>query len=249
MTEMTLALEPSALGEFRILPVIRRSFAVVSANWLKLLSLGIALELPALILFPDQFALAAKEPDSVSLFQLESIFRSLLGIIGDAAITYGVFTAASGHVIDLRQSATRGFGRFKSLVILSIYFGIGITLGLFALAIPGLVLLTMWFVATPACLVEGLTAVESLRRSRELTKGFRLRLLGLMATVGIATLIVSVVLSALTGQAPTLVANGISLVWLALADILEIVVITVAYVELRIAKEGPDPDHIAAVFD
>jgi uncharacterized membrane protein len=47
------------------------------------------------------------------------------------------------------------------------------------LIVPGLILYTMWFVGFPACVVERLGPWTSLRRSRELTKGYRWKVLAL----------------------------------------------------------------------
>lgn len=57
------------------------------------------------------------------------------------------------------------------LIILGILYGVAIVAGLFLLIVPGLVLITLWSVAAPVVVLERISAVAALRRSRELVRG------------------------------------------------------------------------------
>jgi len=48
---------------------------------------------------------------------------------------------------------------------------------------PGLIVFTMWFVATPACVVERLGPFRSMGRSRQLTKGHRWKIFGTIVLI------------------------------------------------------------------
>ena len=69
---------------------------------------------------------------------------------------------------DLFRSAAPYIGR---LFLLALVAGIAIVFGLILLVIPGLILITIWAVATPSMVVEDRGVFNSLGRSRELVKG------------------------------------------------------------------------------
>jgi hypothetical protein len=124
--------------------------------------------------------------------------------------------------------------------------------GLAALALifPGLIVVTMLFVAVPVCVVERLGPIKSMGRSTRLTKGHRWKIFGIWFA---ALLVQGVVQSVLTGL---VAAGGLSLlgmpvlvIWSAVYGAFSAVLAVVAYHDLRVAKEGVDTDQIAAVFD
>ena len=130
--------------------------------------------------------------------------------------------------------------------------------------IPGMIVYMMWFVATPVCVVEQLGPFRSMGRSRELTKGHRWKLFGLMLLILIPALIVGAIVGAVmvaatggflaavatmnTTMATTL-GQIVNLIWSAIWTAFYAIVIVVTYHDLRVAKEGIDTDQIAAVFD
>ena len=127
---------------------------------------------------------------------------------------------------------------------------LGMMLGMLLLIVPGLILMTMWYVAVPACVVEGTGPVRSLGRSRELTAGYRWKMFGLILLVIVISVIGSMVvtlpavfLAGIWGQL------AVQLVWAGLSGGFGSVLIAVAYYYLRVAKEGVDVDQIASVFD
>ena len=67
-----------------------------------------------------------------------------------------------------RSNPTRG--RFPSMSLLSILWLLGVTVGVFLLVIPGLILMVRWNLSTPVLLAEDSTASQSLGRSWELTR-------------------------------------------------------------------------------
>lgn len=128
-------------------------------------------------------------------------------------------------------------------------------LAFIALVVPGLVLYTMWWVAVPVAVLERPGAVASLRRSAELTKGFRWRIFALflgflLAVVGGGVLIFGIGLSADLGAVAV---DSISIVagWILSAAFMatQAVLVAVSYYQLRVVKEGVGIDEIAAVFD
>jgi hypothetical protein len=117
------------------------------------------------------------------------------------------------------------------------------------LIFPAFIVMTMLFVAMPACIVEQLGPVNSMKRSSELTKGHRWKIFGLWLLVMIVAGIGSLIPKAFTAFGGASVGLILELVWAALTGAFNAVMVVVTYHDLRVAKEGVDTDQIASVFD
>ena len=62
------------------------------------------------------------------------------------------------------------------------------------LIVPGMFLITMWFVAGTACVGERLGPIESLKRSQVLTKGYRWHIFAIYAMLFVSISILSAVI-------------------------------------------------------
>ena len=83
------------------------------------------------------------------------------------------------------------------LIGAGILAGIGITIGLFLLVVPGLILLTIWSVIAPVIVVEHSGAIDAFGRSRALVKGNGWQVFGVIVVVFLITAIASFVLRAI----------------------------------------------------
>jgi hypothetical protein len=116
-----------------------------------------------------------------------------------------------------------------------------------------LIIVTIYFVTTPICVVEERGPFASMRRSMQLTKGHRWKVFGLWLLL-IALLVIAGILIGLLDFAiravggPVLAAIG-GLVWSAFWTAYYAVMVAVTYHDLRVAKEGVDIEQIASVFD
>jgi branched-subunit amino acid transport protein AzlD len=117
-------------------------------------------------------------------------------------------------------------------------------------------LLLRWSMGAPVCVVELLGPFRSLGRSRELTKGYCWKILGLLLLSLIPGLILGVVMVVTSGVffifGPSIgpaAAKMLSLIGNAMWTAFFAVLIVVAYHDLRVAKEGIGTDQIAAVFE
>jgi hypothetical protein len=81
-------------------------------------------------------------------------------------------------------------------------------LGLIALILPGIFILLILSVAVPACILEGHSPIAALKRSRDLTRGNRWPLLGLVLLNGLILIGVGIVVSLPLGLASTLPGLG-----------------------------------------
>lgn len=130
-----------------------------------------------------------------------------------------------------------------------------LSIGLF---VAYVMLMITLLVATPACVVERLGPVRSFGRSRELTKGHRWKILGLLLLTLILLIVVLAVAGVLIGVGIAfsgaiflgpVVGQAIGLAWDAIFVAFFAVFIAAVYRDLRIAKEGVDTDQISTVFE
>ena len=158
---------------------------------------------------------------------------------------YGAFQDMRGRRVDLGESLKVGLSRLLAIIGLAILMSLGIGFGFVLLIIPGLILITMWFVATPACVVERLGPFRSMGRSSQLTKGHRWKILG-CAILAIGGAIVSGTSKPSwdarrrAGAHRRADLNGIWGAFYAIA-------VVVTYHDLRVARSVDQ--HIASVFD
>jgi hypothetical protein len=159
-----------------------------------------------------------------------------------------------GYPVRLGTAIGEGFSRILPLTGVTFLAG-GLTLlGVGVYLIPGMFLASMWAVAGPVCAFERLGPIRSMGRSRRMTKGFRWRMLGLMAALMVLNFCVASLGLALERyvsiQGVFFVAPVLVWVLIQLAMIPFFCVSSaVAYHELRIAREGVDIENLASVFD
>jgi MFS family permease len=240
-----------AESQFRVGAVLNRSSSVLSRNFLTFFVVTIVAYLP-LLLVPGATTDVSPEPTgiSVGLIFLGAFLTMVLGMLSQAVVLYGAFQDMRGRRVNLPESLKVGLRRFFPIVGLAIIMSLGMMVGFILLIIPGLILFAMWFVATPACVVEQLGPFRSLGRSAQLTKGHRWKVLGLFIVLLLISALIGGGVSVVLRQlgSPILTAVG-SLVWNGVWGALYSIAVVVTYHDLRVAKEGVDIEHIASVFD
>jgi uncharacterized membrane protein len=248
MTDTTL---PTG-REFRIGPIFTRSWAIYAANFLMFTLVAIVAGLPNQL--GGDFESGAGVARSIIVF----IISVILYFVGQAVILYGAFQAMRGRPVMIGDAVGRAFSRFFSLLGISILVGFGVAIGFMLLVVPGIILALRWAVAVPACVVENKGALESMRRSAELTKGHRWKIFGIWVLIAIVAIVVLSIAGALAGlgvvAAPqglgrVVLAGVISLILTAIVTAYSYVLNTMIYHDLRTVKEGVGTEEIAAVFD
>src|SRR5262245_5594048 len=223
-----------AESDFRVGRVLNRTAAVFSRNFVMFFIVTAVASLPLLLMKP-------MESETPSGTSIAMIFVALfLGIVlytlAQAIVLYGAFQDMRGRPVSLSESLQVGLQRFFPIVGLAIVMGILIMLGFILLIVPGLILLTMWFVATPACVVERLGPMRSLGRSSELTKGHRWKIFGLMLVLLLISMVVTPVIefafAAIGGMTLVLIA---SLLWNGVWGAFYAISVVVTYHDLRVA--------------
>jgi hypothetical protein len=97
----------------------------------------------------------------------------------------------------LMRSATPVIG---PLAIAGILAGLGVGIGLLALIVPGLYLLTIWAVIAPVIVIERSGAIDAFGRSREIVRGHGWQVFGVIVVLFLLQFIVTAVIQAIANS-------------------------------------------------
>lgn len=225
----------------------------------------------ALVLLPLPVALAADLPKlvmgeyrgaAVAVTIVLVLLQYFAQYVGQVATVHGAARVLAGSNYTMGEALGVGIRRFPSLLGLGILTGLAILIGLMLLIVPGLIAAFMLALGTPACVIEGLGPIESMKRSAFLTKGNRWRIFGSFLLILfmplVAALVVFLVLGALLAaiQAKILIILAVivgAIVFIPLlvaVSAMAMILLTVLFVDLRRLKEGVLPHQtVMQVFE
>jgi hypothetical protein len=294
MTDTSVPAGHFTKGDFRIGHVISRTVSMFWRNFPTYFVVTAIAGLPPLlvnVLVPASPATVANPFPNFGAGTFTLFLTIVLGVLSQAIVLYGAFQDMRGRPVRLADCLKIGLRRSFPLMGLAICAGVAMlayvvfftlamvaltkvlqspllmTLAFLLLFIPLLVLFLMWFVATPACVLEWLGPFRSMGRSRALTKGHRWKIFGLILVMLIPALIVAGLITAvmaklgisvnlrigvffdLNSTPNTVAAQVVSLIWTAMWTTFYAILVLVTYHDLRVAKEGVDTEQIAAVFE
>jgi hypothetical protein len=236
--------------------VVKRSLGVFFANIVPFGILALVLGLPGLLynLSTVEETLSGLGPE-FSPTQIAALVLSvLLAYVLMGALVYGTIAQLRGSNPGMGEIVMRGFAVVLPVIVIAIIFSLLMTLGLVLFIVPGIIVVVVFAVTVPAYVVERPGIIGSFRRSRELTKGNRWRVLGVFVLVMVLLIGVGFANGFLVGFA-SVMGSGLTLAFIlnyvisALSSAFFSVNAAVLYHDLRIAKEGVSTDQIAAVFD
>jgi hypothetical protein len=249
MTDMSLAAGRFAEREFRVGSAMSKTITVLSRNLLTFCIVTTIASLPVVLLFNTP-VLVRSANSTAGIWILAGIaLWQVLYALSQAIVLYGAFEDIRGRPVDLVASFGQASRRFLPVIGVGLLMAFLGGLASVLLIVPGLILLTMWYVATPVCVVERIGPWKSLRRSAALTKGNRWKLFGMMVLVAIITVVGQSLVGGLTAMTGVTIGLVAHLLWSALIGAFSAILGVVTYHDLRVAKEGVDTDQIAAVFD
>ena len=124
----------------------------------------------------------------------------IISAIMQAALMRGAALATLGEAVDVEASYKWGLGKLGSVILISILVCIMVGIGFILLIIPGVFLLTRFFVAIPALVVENHQGAEAISRSWNLTKGHFWHVLGTIVVAGLITGVVGGIIGAFAGS-------------------------------------------------
>jgi len=249
MAEASVAVTASAKPALRVGRTLQRSFAILMRNFVPFMILSVLTTVPDLV-----FVLLEGDrkptPGQIAVIIAGGILSFILALLLQPILLYGSFQDMRGRPVRLSESARQGLARFFPILGTAILATFAAGLGMLLLIVPGMILMLMYSVAQPVCVVERLGPAASLRRSAELTKGYRWTIFGVLILVGIINAILtnggSFLFLWLFGPLVT----SILLFVISAADTaFNAILFVVIYHDLRVLKEGIDIEKIAAVFD
>jgi hypothetical protein len=191
MTDVAARPEHFTQSEFRVGGVLSRTWWVLSRNFLTFCLVTAVASLPDLLF--------TNLGHSRGLIVAGAFVSDLMRRVSQAMLVYGAFQELRGKPVSLLQSLKVGWQRILPVIGLAICAFVLTALGLIVLIVPGLIVATMLFVATPVCVIERLELdpFSSMERSAQLTKGHRWKIFGLLVLAAVPTAIVGAVLDSL----------------------------------------------------
>lgn len=187
----------------------------------------------------------------------------VLSSLATAATVHIVSESYLGRPLTAGEALSRSTPLLGRLILCSLLMAFVVGFGLLCFLVPGIILACGLILAFPALVLEpGLTATGALSRSWNLTRGSRGRMFGLILTMGILFYVpfaaigaVAALLIPRSGVSAGALAGGIGLTTIALIGVLQLFlyplfycVITVAYYDLRVRKEGFDLEVLASTL-
>ena len=194
-----------APGKLNVGAIFSHAFATLQAKPLFFVFTGLMFGIAHLAL--SRSGINGPDPSAISpgLVLVGILLLLVLGAITQilaARATEGPLgTNAS---LDFAPAVQAALPRLPNVILTTLALLFLVFLGFVALILPGIVILLILCVALPACILEDLSPIAALKRSRELTRSNRWRLLGLVLLNGLILIGVGVVVSLPLGLASTL---------------------------------------------
>ena len=239
-------------GTFDIGRVLQRTFGAIGRNFP--LFFGLSLVLAG---GPSLVAQFAEEADDLGVRVLVGLVGWLISVLTtlvlQAGLVHGTVADLNGRRTTLSASLAVGGRTFLPVLGISILLVLGVFVGYALLVVPGVFLMVIWIVVVPAEVIERRGVFASFGRSRDLTRGHRWRVLGLLLIYFVLWVVIATVSTAIQAGIDGPEGQGLAgLVVFPLLTALSAMVAAVGaaatYVELRQAKEGVGAEDLAAVF-
>lgn len=258
MTETTIAGENPPLG---VGSAIGETFSIFFRNIIPVIVLGFV---PSLLVYLAGLTFAVVPDPLGNNFDQTSPTAIITGSIVTTTVYLVMSSVTTALVVQLAYDSKLGrpvrimrylgpaFRSIVPIVVLSIVVILLAGIAAMAFLIPGLWVFAVFYVVTPAIVIER-AGFGGLRRSAELTKEYRWPLVGAFLLMAILGALLGAV-----GQGAAIVlagfGGGIAMaVAQALIDAMAIgigsILAALMYARLREIKEGVSVDQIAAVFD
>jgi hypothetical protein len=233
------------IGPFLLLALLLSAIPIFITQYLLLNSLGM-----------DDAGSVTDPAAALSMFSspfywFATLIMVVSGYLLQAALVRSTILDQTGRTVDLGGSLALALRLLLPMIGLAILSSIIIGLGFVLLIVPGVIAYLMLAVAVPVLVEERKGVIDSMGRSRRLTKGSRLRILGLLVLFLIFYLIISAVVAfvlAVVIPSSALGASAIAAFTTALSAAFISVMLASLYIELRTVKEGATTDSLADIF-
>ncbi|WP_395014954.1 hypothetical protein [Dongia sp.] len=244
--------------QFQIGRVISDSIAVFGRNLGPFLVISLIIGIPYLLV--SLMTVASIDIEAIQATgQLPSGFWGMIVIgiligmltyaLTQAALVYGTVQDLRGQRASFGDCLSRGFAVLPRVLIVALLASLGIWIGSMLLLVPGLILMVMWWIVNPVLVIEGAGVGQAFSRSRDLTRGHRWQIFGILVLVGLVYWIASFLLGLVGGAIGMVGQQILSAVVMLFFSAFASVLTAVGYFYLRAEKEGIIIDDLAKVFD
>ena len=182
---------------------------------------------------------------------LKQTVVSLTGGLLVYALASGVSTVLANDIYfnrptDLACAFPTIGASFLSLVLTMFVVALAVGFGLALLVIPGFYMLARYFAVRQAVLLEGAAAGAALRRTSELSKGYKKHIVLTIIIVSLLTFALSMGVGLFLRVIPSLmVRSALSAIFATLIYPLFGITETLLYYDIRIRKEGFDIEYLS----
>ncbi|HEX3479530.1 MAG TPA: hypothetical protein VHT91_31120 [Kofleriaceae bacterium] len=197
-------------------------------------------------------------PLAASALGIATMLAIPLNVLVSAALTYGVVMELHGRRASIGTCITTGIVRFFPALGVGLLTWLCIAGASILLVVPGLIVSCMLYVAMQASVLERPGLVGALRRSRELTRGHKWQIFGLVLLLGLISVGTNLIARSVVSFKPQTVEEAFrnlsNLMYVGVFQQLVFgslgaVMASVAYYLLRLEKEGTSAAELAAIFD
>jgi hypothetical protein len=221
---------------FSVVNVLRTSLRVFGSNFVGFLLIALAVYAPVLALrvwFPQ------------GAWELFMVFGGiLLNTVIAAAVTYGVIMELHGTRPSLVRCVTIGVSQPFGVLGVVALSALAIVGGLLLLVVPGIVVVLMLYVVVPVAVIERPGVMAALRRSRELTDGYKGALLVIVVALQLGTYGANEMLGDILPVSTFVVEYVVE----AIVGVFSAVTAAVAYTLLRQTREGTQVPELATAI-
>jgi hypothetical protein len=189
-------------------------------------------------------------------------YSGLAAVLIWTSLVFASMRAFERAPVRAGEALKTGLRKLPAVFVATFVALVLMTCGFFLFIIPGLILAAMFFAIVPAIVIEQRDPFEALGRSRRLSKGARLRILGVIMLASLIAGLPIIAFSMIAGVAAAGVAADaqtatLSLQWQALVQAVSLVLsalttpysvaaVTLLYVDRRARTEAPDLEEAAA---
>ena len=255
---MMNVLRPLSFGE-----VLDTTFDLYRSNFAAMFGMTLVPQIPVIVFWLAAPLLVGNDIESLQLASLLILPYSLLVfVLLMGSLTDAAGRAYSGERPTIGSSLGRGVRTLIPMAAGLFISGLFMFIGLMFLIVPGLILLAMWFCMAQAIVLEGRGPIDALGRSRQLSRGARLRILGALIVAWFITLLPAIALWTVAGVSPqgrdAMLGMGDGATWItglmqACSTVLSavtwpflMIVTTLLYFDRRARTEAPDLEAAAA---
>lgn len=174
-----------------------------------------------------------------------SLFSLLIDTVAGAVVT-GMVVELVADIQDGRRDASAGQliravqPVLGQLILVAFVAAVAEVVGLVLLLVPGLILITVWFVFAPVVVLEHPPGLQSLRRSRELVRGNGWQVFSVILILVVLVDIIAVAITAADRSSATIIILVVRVAIDAIAVPLSALASAVLYYDLHdAASTGP----------